>query len=496
MSETSSTPAVEESQNKADDGVRIESIVYPLAILTAIFTWFFAVRYPLWMDETGSYWQISGGFSQIWSRKVAGFAYPYVLWVAKSILGSSVLALRIPSILAMIAATAVIYKTAKDEFGYRAANAATIVFCIHPAVIFAAIDVRPYAFGILMTALAIRWMLRWVKTSSTRDAIIFGVLCAFMLYFRLVFMTILPIFGLYLLIVAIRRTENFRPRWMAALVPFLLLCIPLVGQVLHLFVKPESHVFAEKATIDELALAFAPDFVLALFALLMLGASATKRIAKPMQEKAGAALLALMIGFLPLLVLFSISKFTPLHMFVPRYYLCAVPGIAFCWGMMVSWVDCKWLRSAFCAAIALASLAINFNPTFTAQHGYTWKFAIDAAELNTSKDHAPVLICSGIKETDVEQVGVYGSEDIPQLSYYPLSSPVVGLPYSLTPASRRLIDQQIQQYAAKKQRFVAMGWTPAYPVLRYMIEKSDGVYEAHRVGVFDNVAVVEFRPKP
>ena len=476
------------------DGVRIENIVYPVAILVAIVTWFFAVRYPLWMDETGSYFQVAGKFSDIWSRRAASFAYPYVLWVAKSILGSSVLALRFPSIAAMLGATVVLYRTAKDQFGYEAANVATIIFCIHPAVIFAAIDARPYAFGVLMTVLAIRSMLRWIKTSSTRDAIVFGILCAFILYFRLVFVIILPIFALNLLMTVRRGRENFRPRWSAAIVPFLILCIPLVAQVLGMFVNPEARVFAERPTVDELVFAFAPDFVLALFAVLMLAASAIKTIAKPQHERTGAAQLVLLIGFLPILVLFSIGRFTPFHIFVSRYYLCAVPGIALCWGMMVSWVNCKWLRAGFCAAIAMASMAINYNPTFSAPHGYTWKFAIDAVELNTARDHAPVLVCSGIKEADALQRPL-ALDDIQQLSYYPLSSPVVGLPYSLTPAARHTIDEYIRQSATKRQRFLAMGWTPSYPVIRYMIEKSDGSFEAHRVGIYDNIAVVEFRPK-
>ena len=483
-------------QNTAGEGIRIERIIYPLAILVAIFTWFFAIRYPLWLDETVSYWEVSGGFSQIWPRHGMFVAYPYVLWIAKSIFGSSVFALRLPSILAMLAATAILYRTAKEQFGYEAANIATVIFCIHPAVIFGAIDARPYAFAVLCLVIAIRYMLRWVATGSTRDGLIFGFASAAVLLFHLLFGIMLPAFALFLLIVKKWTPGKFRWTWAAALIPFALLCIPVVPMVIHLFQTRGVRVFTEKPTIDELALSFAPDFLLALFAVTMLLATATKRIASPTSEKPNAPSLAFVLGLVPLLSLFLISEFTPIHVFVGRYYLCAVPGLALCWGMMASWINCKWLRAVFCAALAAASMAINYSPTFMSSHGYTWKFAIDAAEANTAQDHAPILMCSGIVDSNAA-VGRLEKTDgwLSPVNYYPLSSEVIGLPYSLTPVARREIDTFIQQAAQKKQRFLAMGFMPSYDSIRYMIEKSDGIYEARKVGIYDNIAVIEFRPK-
>jgi hypothetical protein len=485
------------SVNSASDGgVRIEKFVYPLAILTAIATWFFAIRYPLWMDETASYWQVAGGFKEIWARHGMFIAHPYLFWAATKVLGTSVFAIRLPSIFAMLAATYFFYKTVKEQFGYEAANVATVVFCIHPAVIFAAIDARPYPFATLCLVIAARYMLRWSETGSLRDGLIFGIATASIVLFHILFGMVVLAFAAYLLITKREMFVKFQRAWLIALVPFVLICVPVVPHVWELMHTSGVRVFTDKPTVDELVLAFAPDFVLALFSVAMLLAAAIKRIAAPTKQLPNAAVLALTLGFVPLFGMYLISEFTPIHVFVGRYYLCAIPGLAMCWGMMVSWIDCKWLRAGFCAAIAVASMAINYNPMLMAPHGYTWKFALDAVELNTSHDHAPVLICSGI----VDSNAAVGSLDakhtwLSQLSYYPISSPVLGLPYSLTPVARKEIDGFIAESAAKKQRFVAMGWTPAYEELKYMIEKSDGKFEAHRVGIYDNVAVIEFRPK-
>jgi hypothetical protein len=142
-------------------------------------------------------------------------------------------------------------------------------------------------------------------------------------------------------------------------------------------------------------------------------------------------------------------------------------------------------------------MAINYSPTLMSPHGYTWKFAIDAAEVNSARDHAPILICSGIVDSNAATAPLDAKHVwLPQLSYYPFSSPVVGLPYSLTPVARREIDDFVALSSEHKQRFLMMGWTPAYESIRYAIEKSDGKFEARRIGIYDNIAVVEFRPKP
>src|SRR5260370_39738831 len=82
--------------------------VYALAVLVALAIWFLAVRAPLWLDETASYWSISGGFRQIWARSVEINSFPayyYILWLTNVVFGSKEAVLRIPSILAMLGAT-------------------------------------------------------------------------------------------------------------------------------------------------------------------------------------------------------------------------------------------------------------------------------------------------------------------------------------------------------------------------------------------------------
>ena len=77
--------------------------LYVVGLAVSISLWFIALRAPLWLDETISYWQINAGFSGISSRQGLSLpAYSYILWLWAEIAGTSEIALRIPSILAML----------------------------------------------------------------------------------------------------------------------------------------------------------------------------------------------------------------------------------------------------------------------------------------------------------------------------------------------------------------------------------------------------------
>src|SRR5271166_5953239 len=149
-------PEAEVTQRHENDTML--AVVYGAALLVSLSIWFLALRAPLWTDETLSYWQIAGGFKQIWSRSIQGnsfAAYAYILWLTKTLFGDAELVLRIPSMLAMLAAVYVFYRCAREMFEWDISLLATILFTLPSRVVYAAIDVRPYAFALLLTNLAI-----------------------------------------------------------------------------------------------------------------------------------------------------------------------------------------------------------------------------------------------------------------------------------------------------------------------------------------------------
>ena len=67
------------------------------------------------------------------------------------------------------------------------------------------------------------------------------------------------------------------------------------------------------------------------------------------------------LALVPIFILYFLSVGTSVHVFVPRYRLVAVPGIALCWGLVVSRIDSRALRLLFCTALVVVAACVCFT---------------------------------------------------------------------------------------------------------------------------------------
>ena len=173
---------------------RWQYAIYALSLAVAISTWFIVIRAPLWLDETVSFYLIKGGFAGIMSRQVwpDAPAYSCLLWLWTKAMGTGELMLRISSVLPMLASVYLLYLAARELFDRDVALIAAIVFCLHPIIIFAAIDVRPYAFSALAINATILTLVHLRHNNSNWLAALFGLMAALIVEFQLLFATILP----------------------------------------------------------------------------------------------------------------------------------------------------------------------------------------------------------------------------------------------------------------------------------------------------------------
>ena len=178
------------------------------------------------------------------------------------------------------------------------------------------------------------------------------------------------------------------------------------------------------------------------------------------------------------LLLYVLSVGTSIHVFVPRYRLVAVPGIALCWALVVSWIDSRALRLLFCTALVAVAACVCFTAPLFISTCTRWKYALEFVEKNASADNAPVLICSDIPEADhmrmpvgsaIEESGI-----LPPLSYYKLSVPVTPLPRTLNEETIRAGSEFLQQASQRHQRFLAMAFVQSYATLDWLARKGRG----------------------
>ncbi len=482
-------------------GDRAQYAIYALAVAASISIWFFAIRSPLWLDETSSFWQISAGLSHIFSRRgQVSAAYPYILWLTTRLTGTSEIGLRIPSILATLAAAYLLYRAARELFDRDVALIAVVFFCIHPIVVFASIDARPYAFGAFAINAAIFMLVRLRHSNSDWLAAGFGFSAAASTHFQLLFGAVLPVLAVCFLAAKIRDVKTLARQAAIAFGAFALVFLPVIPDLLQLFRYRQTYVF-ERSTprLVELGSSLAPGWSVFIFTATVLAAIAIRKVDLRNQAGGWGFLVCASLGLVPILLLYGVSALTPTNIFVARYRLIAIPGIALWWAWLISRIDSRFLRVLFCVAIVATGAYRKLRSEDSNQHAYTWKYALELAEKSASPDNAPVLICSDFPSADYFRMpagaAAKDSAFFTQLSYYKLSVPVVALPRTLNAEAIRIGSDFVREAGQRRERFLALGYRPSFETLRWLRETASSTYEARVLGQPDGVLVLEFKPR-
>jgi Dolichyl-phosphate-mannose-protein mannosyltransferase len=478
---------------------RAQFAIYALILAVSISTWFIVIRAPLWLDETVSMFLIKGGWAGILSRQVwpDAPAYSCLLWLWTKVMGTRELMLRISSVLPMLAAVYLLYRAARELFDRDVAVVAAIVFCLHPIIIFAAIDVRPYAFAALAINATILALIRLRHNNSNWLAALFGFLAASIVEFQLLFAAILPALAVCFIASKIGDRKTLWRQLGIALVVFTLAFLPAIPRLQYMMHTSGTHVFSEAPRLLQMISTITVrELVIVLIVFLSI-AAAKRRLDVRNHSDRWTVLLCASLALVPILTLYGLSVGTSIHVFVPRYRLVAVPGIALCWALVVSWIDSRVLRLAFATALVAVAACVCFTAPSFHHHMYSWKNALTFAEKNAAADKASVLICSDIPEADhmrmpegaaIEETGI-----LPPLSYYKLTVPVGPLPRTLNEETIRAGSVFLQQQ--KQRRFLAMAFIESYGTLDWLAKAAASNHTVHELGAFDGVKVLEFLPR-
>jgi hypothetical protein len=274
---------------------------------------------------------------------------------------------------------------------------------------------------------------------------------------------------------------------------------PVISVLRLMFQTRGTHVFDDAPKLSALGWTLAPGWLPFIVAAAILVACATRQLDLRSGVEGWRVLFCASLALIPILILYGVSVETSIHVFVFRYRLVAIPGIALCWGLIVSRIGSSTLRSLLCVAVVASVAYWYFSSPLSRQHGYTWKYALETAEKNASADNAPVLVCSDFPEADSVPMpvgeAVKDSGLFAPLTYYKLSVPVVGLPRALNEEAMGIVPSFLQERRQRKQRFLALGFKASYKTLDFIESSASPTYSFRRLGVFDGIAVEEFTPR-
>ena len=126
-----------------------------------------------WLDEIFTYFQFSGhDFGSLWGSFHSGVnllppAYFVVLWIQSWILGDSAFAMRLPSLLCMLAAIFITFKFLRLHFGNKASLVTTFtVFAFAPELLVQQSEARPYSMYFMLAVASAYYTARIAQTLS------------------------------------------------------------------------------------------------------------------------------------------------------------------------------------------------------------------------------------------------------------------------------------------------------------------------------------------
>ena len=446
------------------DGVHPALAAFVILVLAAM-AWVPHLGQSLLLDETLTFWVIRDGLAETLDRTLhfqPQPAYYLFMWFFTQIAGTSEIALRIPSLIAALAACYAIAKLAgllaqDRETGMIAA----IVFATTWNVYREAIDARSYMLGLIVLLALALCLIRWLEEGRMRDAAYCGVLAVLLPHLHLFFVLCYPALFAY---AWLRRRDA---RWEAKQFG-LIGGILVIGALLYL---PVAEMLAAQGgsysfvapprwrSLFEVFVWVAPVAGL-LVGTATAGAFGLWSSDEPQAPSASSVLPMPSVLFLatwmlvPLVLLFAVSMFTGLSVFLGRYLIPAIPAVSIFYAIGLRRIDSGPARIVAIGVMVLASLVIHERPRDD------FRAAAEAVnEFVAGVDSTPVFLASGLIEGEEPKWladPVLAEYLNAPTKYYPIDGSLITLP-------RRLKDHPmtaaiVRPILSNAERFVVVEW--------------------------------------
>lgn len=393
------------------------------------------------LDETLTAWVVADGpddaIGRSWRFQGQSPLYFAGLWIWSQVAGSSFVALRLPSLIAMVAAGWQLRRLATDLGLARYGDLVVASFALFSSVHVNAVTARPYAFLLLTVVLASRAGLRWSVSGSRAGSLRWAALCALAAYFQ-------P-FAIYAIaaqawwLVVRRRAGASVTDLALPVVATGVLVLPLVPQVWSLAQRQGALAFAEVPPVAEFASTLLPLTVL----LGLAAGIVVSRGLAPTAEGTRATPFVVAAALTPQVGLFVQSHLTGSGVVVAKYLAPATIGVALLVGVVVARFT---RRSAVlvAATLMLALPILELEPQGT----HEWDTAV-AFLTDDHPDSAVVAMTGFIEAADLTHL------DQPEVAAYlaaPLTTnglerPVLPLPLGTGTDHSSYVDDLVERVA-------------------------------------------------
>jgi hypothetical protein len=426
--------------------------------------WLMPLPSSFWTDETATAFVVQhpADPSLVPVPQVPDSIYFVLPRAAEKLFGFSEISYRIPSVLLMGIALFIIARLAARLIAPAAAWFAVFACLAIPQFDYFAVDARPYALGICVTAASLYFLVDWLDTANWKPALLFLFFAALLWRVQLVFWAFYPVFPIYTIVRLSRKTTKVR--WIHGLLVYCLLALALLPVALDsigLLRNGSSHSFAPMPGIRSLLLTI-PWQSIALCAGLawLFGQLLTWRFQKPASLSA-LLLIAVWWLWMPL-CLFAFSRVTGVVLYVPRYFSLALPGAALAaTAAAACFLPPARLRQAS-AVLAIAALitAGSWQVLWPLHAEDNWRDASSLEDLAAQEPDTPVLAVSPFVEA---QPPIWTPDyHLPGFLYapllvYPVRGRVYPFPFVRSQSAEQYAADLLRDTLLRRTRFIVYG---------------------------------------
>jgi len=399
--------------------------------------WLLPLRNGFWLDETGTAWAASGRLKDVYNHTIAWPSqtplYSLICWVAIQIGGMHEIVLRLPSLVGMLIGVFALYRIGLRLLNREAAIIAALGCICSEAVYFAAADARPYALGTAGVIISTYYLIDWLDRRRMSSAIYYALALSFTIHMQYVFGTVVALHAVY---AAARGRRGQLPPpgqcWLSAGI-FAATLAFAIPHFVATFITRRTHSFVGPPVVLDLWSTIAPALLLGSVLLAVVLVACVHRIPRfhlPSVPFSTGTLIAAW-AVLPGLLLFLASVLLSLGLFMPRYTLTAVPGVALLVGWLVSALEPKLVRRLVASCIVVAAI-FSSGGLLHPSHAGDWRRAVQVANSAIAGPETPVLVRSGFIESaflDYHEGAPHSDELFAPLVVYPLRGKLIRLSY-------------------------------------------------------------------
>ena len=446
--------------------------LWAVTILSGSVLWLRPIASSFWEDELVTWWVIDGSFREMLHRSYAlqgqsALYYP-VAWLVRHV-GDQEWVLRLPSLVAMVAAAYLLFRLATRLLDRELGRVTVLAFVVWPGVAVEASNARPYAIAVLVTIGSVLALVTWLDRGSRASMIVWIVLTALLAYAHIVFVLAIPAQILYA--IARRRDGSTRVSTraiVAGLAIVAVLDLGLVPQLIGIFDRRGSLVLPTILSFDWLGNLVIPAvFVCAIVVGGTIAWATASITIEPLRIDRSAAVLVLSWLLIPLIVVALLALTTSVRLLEWRYTLMAVPPGALLVAAILRAVHPPSARRIIAALLAVFSVWATAG---VLKAGEDWRWAGSTAQA-ASDAHSVTLLHPGLVESG--QLGWFSDPErrsylMNPTAYYRFPEPVEPVPYVATADSEAFLARELADLPSSVDRIIYVTRFPGAGFLTYL----------------------------